>query len=59
MRSTPALLLALLLGACATNEGPRDPERLPAQLIAPTKGEVHWLVDRVAAAGLTDRTLSR
>lgn len=40
-------------------EGPRDPERLPAQLIAPAKGEVHWLVDRVAAAGLTDRTLSR
>jgi 6-phosphogluconolactonase len=30
--------------------GPRDPARLPAQLIQPQKGEVHWLAD-VAAAG--------
>jgi 6-phosphogluconolactonase len=30
-------------------EGPRDPERLPAQLIAPLPGELRWLVDRAAA----------
>lgn len=30
-------------------EGPRDPERLPSQLIAPSPGELRWLVDRAAA----------
>ena len=32
-------------------EGPRDPERLPAQLIAPAEGELIWLLD-AAAAGM-------
>jgi 6-phosphogluconolactonase len=30
-------------------EGPADPSRLPAQLIQPVKGELHWLVDQEAA----------
>ncbi|HEV8440899.1 MAG TPA: 6-phosphogluconolactonase [Methylomirabilota bacterium] len=33
-------------------EGPRDPERLPAQLVAPESGRLVWLVDRAAAAEL-------
>jgi 6-phosphogluconolactonase len=33
-------------------EGPRDPERLPAQLIVPESGRLAWLVDRAAAAKL-------
>ncbi len=33
-------------------EGPRDPERLPVQLIAPESGRLAWLVDRAAAAKL-------
>ncbi len=33
-------------------EGPRDPERFPAQLIAPETGELAWLVDAAAAAQL-------
>jgi 6-phosphogluconolactonase len=32
-------------------EGPRDPQRLPVQLIQPTTGKLTWLVD-VAAAGM-------
>ncbi len=32
-------------------EGPRDPERLPVQLIQPTSGKIVWLVD-AAAAGM-------
>ncbi len=32
--------------------GPRDPRRLPAQLIEPADGELLWLVDRAAAVGL-------
>jgi len=35
-------------------EGPRDPVRLPAQLIRPESGEILWLVDREAAAALTN-----
>jgi len=34
--------------------GPRDPRRLPAQLIHPENGEVLWLVDREAAALLPE-----
>lgn len=34
-------------------EGSPDPERLPAQLIQPAKGELHWLVDQEAAGLLT------
>lgn len=36
-----------------TLEGPRDSDRYPAQLIAPTNGEVIWLLDKAAAANLT------
>lgn len=31
-------------------EGPRDPSRLPAQLVQPENGELVWIVDRAAAA---------
>jgi 6-phosphogluconolactonase len=34
-------------------EGPPDPEYLPAQLIKPAHGELHWLVDQEAAGLLT------
>jgi 6-phosphogluconolactonase len=34
-------------------EGPLDPNRLPAQLIRPSGGEVHWLLDQEAAGLLT------
>jgi 6-phosphogluconolactonase len=37
-------------------QGPRDPDRLPAQLIAPQSGEILWLLDLEAAAELTDKT---
>jgi 6-phosphogluconolactonase len=37
----------------AVREGPRDPERYPSQMIAPTNGELWWFVDRAAASGLT------
>jgi 6-phosphogluconolactonase len=33
-------------------EGPRRPHQLPAQLIAPTHGRVHWLVESAAATEL-------
>ena len=32
-------------------EGPREPQRLPAQLIQPATGKVTWLLD-AAAAGM-------
>jgi len=31
-------------------DGPRNPEEFPAQFIAPTDGDLYWLVDRAAAA---------
>ena len=34
-------------------EGPRDPQRLPMQLVAPVDGKVTWLVD-VLAAGMAE-----
>ena len=34
-------------------EGPRRPEELPAQAIAPSNGRVRWWVDAAAAADLT------
>jgi 6-phosphogluconolactonase len=34
-------------------EGPRDPDRFPAQIIDPPKGEVIWLLDRAAASLLS------
>ncbi|HSS03046.1 MAG TPA: 6-phosphogluconolactonase [Kofleriaceae bacterium] len=33
-------------------EGARDPHRYPSQLIAPTSGDLVWLVDNAAAASL-------
>jgi 6-phosphogluconolactonase len=36
-------------------DGPRNPLELPAQLIAPSAGEVIWLADRAAAAELSTR----
>jgi 6-phosphogluconolactonase len=53
-----ALVVFLVAGAdkaetlAAVLQGPRRPEDLPAQLIAPTAGAVLWLVDRAAAAQL-------
>ncbi|MGH7863450.1 MAG: 6-phosphogluconolactonase [Candidatus Binataceae bacterium] len=35
--------------------GPRDPDRCPAQIVAPTNGEVVWLLDRAAAKLLPER----
>ena len=32
-------------------QGPRDPRRLPAQLIQPERGELHWPLDQAAAGG--------
>ena len=37
-------------------EGPRDPERLPVQLVAPESGRLVWLVDQAAAAKLHGTT---
>ena len=34
-------------------EGPRDPQRLPVQLIAPASGKLSWLID-AAAAGMAE-----
>lgn len=36
----------------AVLEEPRDPERLPAQLLSPVAGRLTWLVDRAAASEL-------
>jgi 6-phosphogluconolactonase len=36
----------------AVINGPREPDRYPAQLIAPTDGELQWFVDAAAAAKL-------
>jgi 6-phosphogluconolactonase len=36
-------------------EGPKDPDRLPAQAIEPIDGEVIWILDRKAAALLSPR----
>jgi 6-phosphogluconolactonase len=32
--------------------GPRDPKTLPIQMIAPTDGQLLWLIDKPAAAGM-------
>jgi 6-phosphogluconolactonase len=34
-------------------QGPRDPDELPSQLVAPTRGALVWLLDRSAAAQLS------
>lgn len=36
-------------------EGPRDPDRFPAQVIDPNDGEVLWLLDKAAASMLSER----
>lgn len=36
-------------------DGPRDPDRFPAQIVAPAKGEVMWFLDRAAASLLKPR----
>lgn len=38
----------------AVLEGPRDPLRFPSQLVRPERGELLWVVDRAAAAGLSE-----
>lgn len=54
-----AAVLFLVVGAdkavtlAEVLEGPRDPARLPAQLIQPVSGTVTWLVDALAANQLT------
>jgi 6-phosphogluconolactonase len=35
-------------------EGPRDPDRFPAQIVDPPNGEVIWLLDRAAASLLSN-----
>ncbi len=53
-------LLFLVAGAekrealAAVLEGPRDPLRFPSQLVRPERGELLWVVDRAAAAGLSE-----
>jgi len=37
----------------AVIEGPREPERLPAQLVRPDDGTLTWMLDAAAAAELT------
>jgi 6-phosphogluconolactonase len=36
-------------------EGPRDPSRLPSQLIEPRSGTLDWFIDEAAAARLTGK----
>jgi len=38
--------------------GPRDPERLPAQLIQPSPGQLTWLIDAPASAELPKEILN-
>lgn len=42
----------------AVIEGPYSPDRLPAQLICPTRGRLTWLADRSAARLLSSTTAS-
>jgi 6-phosphogluconolactonase len=39
----------------AVLDGPRLPDTYPVQLVAPTDGELHWLIDEPAAAKLERR----
>jgi 6-phosphogluconolactonase len=36
-------------------EGARDPDKVPAQIVAPSSGDVNWIVDRAAASKLSAR----
>jgi 6-phosphogluconolactonase len=57
-----ALVVFLVAGAdktpalTAVLDGPPQPDEYPAQLIAPTGGQLIWLVDRAAAANLRPAT---
>jgi 6-phosphogluconolactonase len=42
----------------AVLDGPRDPERLPAQLIKPESGSLRWLLDAEAASKLSSTSVS-
>ncbi len=42
----------------AVLEGPREPETYPVQIVAPTDGELHWLIDEAAAAQLASRPVA-
>ena len=56
-----AELLFLVVGGAKANvlhrvlDGPRQPRELPAQLIAPSAGQLSWLVDASAASELRAR----
>jgi 6-phosphogluconolactonase len=53
--ATVAFLVDAAAKAAVVREviaGPRDPLRLPAQLIQPVPGELHWLLDKAAAGAL-------
>jgi 6-phosphogluconolactonase len=36
-------------------EGPRDPDKFPAQIVDPHDGELIWILDKAAASMLTHR----
>ncbi len=36
-------------------EGPRDPDKFPAQIVDPHDGELIWILDKAAASLLTRR----
>ena len=36
-------------------DGPYQPDRYPVQLVAPTDGELHWIIDETAGAKLARR----
>ena len=53
--ATVAFLVAGAAKAAVVREvitGPRNPLRLPAQLIRPEPGKLHWLLDKAAAGAL-------
>lgn len=59
-----ARLVAFLVAGAAkaavvqeVRQGPRDPMRLPAQLIQPERGELHWLLDQGAAGSIPRQQL--
>lgn len=59
--NTAAIVVFLATGSAKASvvrevvEGPYDPDRLPAQLIRPTRGGLRWHLDEDAAAHLTRR----
>ncbi len=61
-----ARLVAFLVAGAAkaavvqeVRQGPRAPRRLPAQLIQPERGELHWLLDQGAAGNLPRQKLKK